>query len=109
MRARAGLEAALADNLDDVAAHMAYADLLSEEGDPRGEFIQVQLALEDERLPRQDRKRLQEREKALLAAHERDWLGDLAGVLIDGEDLDEHEDGPTYGYRRGWLNEIDFA
>jgi uncharacterized protein (TIGR02996 family) len=109
MRARAALEAALAENPDDIAAHMAYADVLSEQGDPRGEFVQVQLALEDERLSRQERRRLKEREKALLGAHERDWLGDLAGVLLDAEDADEHEDGPTYGYRRGWLDEIDFS
>ena len=44
---RAALESALAENPDDLASHMAYADLLVDEGDPRGEFIQVQLAFED--------------------------------------------------------------
>ena len=48
---RAALEDAIAANPDDRAAHSAYADLLTEEGDPRGEFIAVQLALEDESLP----------------------------------------------------------
>jgi uncharacterized protein (TIGR02996 family) len=42
---RAALETALFDHPDDLATHMAYADLLREQGDPRGEFIQVQLAL----------------------------------------------------------------
>src|SRR5436305_1044361 len=41
------LEAALVAHPDEVAAHSAYADYLTEAGDPRGEFIQVQLALED--------------------------------------------------------------
>src|SRR5262249_26322288 len=53
---REALEAALTENPDDLAAHMAYADLLSEEGDPRGEFSQVQLALEDESLGSRARK-----------------------------------------------------
>src|SRR5215472_15320381 len=38
------LEQALADSPDDLGAHSAYADYLMEQGDPRGEFIQVQLA-----------------------------------------------------------------
>ena len=32
---RAALESALAENPDDLASHMAYADLLVDEGDPR--------------------------------------------------------------------------
>src|SRR4051812_30092601 len=41
------LEEAVLSKPDDLAAHSAYADLLMEQGDPRGEFIQAQLALED--------------------------------------------------------------
>src|SRR4051812_15966193 len=37
---RDSLEAALVENPDDDAAHMAYADHLHDQGDPRGEFIQ---------------------------------------------------------------------
>src|SRR5262245_17823379 len=44
---QAALEEALFANPDDRAAHSAYADYLHEQGDPRGEFIQIQLALED--------------------------------------------------------------
>src|SRR5262249_25890457 len=54
------LESALAENPDDLAAHSAYADYLSEQGDPRGEFIQIQLALEDESRPAAERKQLQQ-------------------------------------------------
>src|SRR4051794_27599896 len=69
---REALEAALIENPDDVAAHMAYADLLSEDDDPRGEFIQVQLALEDEKLPVRERKQLERRERELLTENFRD-------------------------------------
>ena len=44
---RDALESALVENPDDLATHYAYADYLQEQGDPRGEFIQLQLALED--------------------------------------------------------------
>jgi uncharacterized protein (TIGR02996 family) len=40
---REALEEALAENPDDRATHAAYADLLTEQNDPRGEFIQVQI------------------------------------------------------------------
>ncbi|MBT3223022.1 MAG: TIGR02996 domain-containing protein, partial [Proteobacteria bacterium] len=36
------------DNPDDIEAHSVYADALTEKGDPRGEFILVQLRLEEE-------------------------------------------------------------
>ena len=36
---RAALEAALADNPEDLAGHAAHADLLAERDDPRGEFL----------------------------------------------------------------------
>src|SRR5262249_5265412 len=45
--AQLALEEALAEDPDDRAAHAAYADHLAERGNPRGELIQVQLALED--------------------------------------------------------------
>src|SRR5687768_4245894 len=60
------LEAAIRADPDDRAAHAAYADYLTERSDPQGEFIQVQLALEDESLPADQRKTLQARKKALL-------------------------------------------
>ena len=65
---REALEAAVRANPDDRAAHAALADYLLERGDPRGEFIQIQLALEDESLPAARRKELKAREKALLEA-----------------------------------------
>ncbi|MFO0841797.1 MAG: WGR domain-containing protein [Gemmataceae bacterium] len=101
---RQSLEQALTEDPDDLAAHSAYADLLVEEGDPRGEFIQVQLALEDPRRPAAERARLQQREAELLKRHGRDWLGDVGRFLVgkwSGEDKPWH-----YEFARGWLDYV---
>jgi uncharacterized protein (TIGR02996 family) len=95
------LERALMEDPDDLAAHSAYADWLSQEGDPRGEFIQVQLSLEDPGRPAKERKELQKREQELLQKHGRDWLGSLADYL-----LDQKEGGYQFQFARGWLDHI---
>ncbi len=98
------LEAALLENPDDLATHSAYADYLMEQGDPRGEFIQVQLSLEDPARPAQERKQLQKRESELLRQHGRQWLGDLGRFLVgnwSGPDKPYH-----YRFARGWLDEV---
>jgi uncharacterized protein (TIGR02996 family) len=98
------MEDALAESPDDVATHSAYADYLMEQGDPRGEFIQVQLALEDASRPAAERKKLRQREEALLKKHARQWLGD-AGRFLHGD-----WSGPgkpwEYRFRRGWLDSV---
>jgi uncharacterized protein (TIGR02996 family) len=107
---REALEGALFANSDDLASHMAYADWLSEQGDPRGEFIQVQLALEDESKPAEERKKLQQREQELLAAHGAEWLGGLAPVLLDRKQISEYRRQHGYVSRwrwaRGWLDDL---
>jgi uncharacterized protein (TIGR02996 family) len=108
---RTALEDAIAADPDDLGAHMAYADWLAEQGDPRGEFIQVQLALEKPDLAAAERKRLQKREKQLLDAHARQWLGGLAPTLLDGQQPglpgwqreDQHVD---FAFARGWLDSL---
>src|SRR5262245_23320090 len=84
---RDALESALVENPDDLAAHMAYADYLSEQPESasqaRAEFIRVQLALEDQSLTRERRNALREQESALLEAHQREWLGSLAPFVLD--------------------------
>jgi uncharacterized protein (TIGR02996 family) len=102
---REALEGALAEAPDDRAAHMAYADYLQEQGDARGEFIQVQLALEDENRPAEERKRLQQREAELLAAHGRTWLGGLADHLNTAAAAGE-EPADEYRFARGWLDRL---
>jgi uncharacterized protein (TIGR02996 family) len=107
--ARELLEDALAADPDDVAAHAAYADLLTEEGDPRGEFIQVQLALEDEAKPPAERAALKQREAELLAAYEGVWLGDLGPLLEQGEITDymrRRDKINRRTWRYGWLDSL---
>jgi uncharacterized protein (TIGR02996 family) len=102
------LEAALLENPDDLATHSAYADLLSENGDPRGELIQVQLALEDEKLPAKKRKQLQDREQELFDAHGPAWYGALAKPIPSGDEAEEEESDPVFAYRwrRGWIDAL---
>ncbi len=75
---REALEAAIVANLDDLASHMAYADWLHDQGDPRGDFIQAQLALGDPNRSAKERKELEKTETTLRETHQRQWLGSLA-------------------------------
>jgi uncharacterized protein (TIGR02996 family) len=96
------LERALLDNPDDIATHAAYADWLSQQGDPRGELIQVQLSLEEPNLAVAQERELKRREAQLLAQHAKTWLGDLGRFLVgtwSGADKPYH-----FEFRRGWLD-----
>jgi uncharacterized protein (TIGR02996 family) len=104
---RAALEAALDADPDDLANHAAYGDLLMEQGDPRGEFVQVQLALEDPACKGERRKDLLDRAQMLLA-NEREWLGGLAGHLL-AHDETYHEPRDVWYWSLGWLDEVGFA
>ena len=111
-----GFEKALATNPNDVATAGIYADYLVEQGDPRGEFIHVQIALEDENRSAGEGKKLQAREKKLLEGHEREWLGTLAPHLLDRvpnhagrNDYDPDlpaKPATEHRWRRGLLNEL---
>jgi uncharacterized protein (TIGR02996 family) len=69
----------------DDGPRLVYADALLERGDPRGELIALQCRGE---LDREQRKR----EKELLEAHGKAWLGDLAPIVMGG-----------YRFERGFL------
>ncbi|HEU0029159.1 MAG TPA: TIGR02996 domain-containing protein [Kofleriaceae bacterium] len=87
------LGAVLADP-DDDAPREVYADRLIELGDPRGEFITIQLAL----ARTSDFAELLEREaraNTLLAAHGAHWHRDLAQVSLRQQ------------YRRGFVEAVD--
>ncbi|MDY3551891.1 TIGR02996 domain-containing protein [Gemmata sp. JC717] len=79
---------------DDDAQRLIFADWLDEEGDPRGRFIRVQLALAH--LPEGDRARpaLLAEERQLLAAHRDTWEAPLRGLTS----------GPVF--RRGFVDEV---
>ena len=102
----AAFEAGLLDHPHDIARWSAYSDYLTEQGDPRGEFMRVQLALEDESLSAADRKKLKAAEAELLAAHEREWLGPLAEFTVK----DDWSVRPpvTHVFERGWLRRVEF-
>ncbi len=103
---REAFERAILENPDDVASYSAYADWLQEQGDPRGEFIAVQLALEDESRPKDTRDGLKVRETELLKAHEREWLGELASHFR-GREVTNHAD-PNYDWNRPEMPEIQY-
>lgn len=100
--ARRALEDAIVADPDDLAAHQAYADWLSEHDDPRGELIQVQLALEDPGKKPAERMTLQKREKALLTKHKKAWLGGLADQLPKRGSFEHWE----HAFARGWLDRL---
>jgi uncharacterized protein (TIGR02996 family) len=100
---RQALEQALVENPDELANHAAYADYLQEQGDVRGEFIGVQLALEDQKLKRPERTRLERRERELITRHGREWLGGLADILLDTKQ------GNEFRIARGWLDTVRFS
>jgi uncharacterized protein (TIGR02996 family) len=100
---REAMEASLKANPDDLATHMAYADHLNELGDPRGEFIQVQLALEDPSRPADERKRLGLREQELLQAHQAQWLGEAAPMFLKTrQELVAGPTGDLFGLDPNW-------
>lgn len=66
---------------DDLEPRRVYADWLQQQGDPRGEFIALQLA----RLEARGTAKLFARELELLSLHRSAWLGSLdAHVYRDG-------------------------
>ncbi len=72
---RALLAAILAEP-DDDAPRAVYADWLTERGDPRGEFITLQLATKQTAA-------LKARADALLAKHKKAWVGRFGGQKVE--------------------------
>ena len=63
------------------APRMVYADWLTQAGDPRGEFIALQL--ERDRLGEGAPAQLAERKAELLKKHKKAWVGEFAGTRIE--------------------------
>jgi uncharacterized protein (TIGR02996 family) len=78
-----GLLAAARDDPEDDGPRLVLADWLEEHGDPRGEFVRLQVRLQ--RLVAYDPTRpdLKCREAELLDRHRDDWLGPLRGMDYD--------------------------
>jgi uncharacterized protein (TIGR02996 family) len=99
-RSTRSAEALLADvyaNPEDDAPRLVLADLLLERGDPRGEFI----ALQVERA-RTGVEEPSEREAQLLKKHGKEWLGVLAPILSWGKGY------ATTEFRRAFIAKADF-
>jgi uncharacterized protein (TIGR02996 family) len=76
------LRAILADPDDDIP-RLVYADWLEERGDPRGEFIRLQIALAEAARPEAERLRLAIRNQELLATHHDAWAGALRELVAE--------------------------
>jgi len=89
---------------NDDAPRLVFADWLDEQGDPRGAFIRVQIALAqldaegEERTGRPEREKLRDRlvntEQALLEAHETEWTAPFRRVATRPR------------FRRGFVEEV---
>lgn len=90
-------------NLDDFEARLVFADYLSERGDPRGEFIELQCALNRPLVGAHTSKRrafdgdvndLQKREQALLKRYEKAWLSPFRPFIR------------TWRWARGFVDQV---
>jgi uncharacterized protein (TIGR02996 family) len=107
-------ESALQANPDDLAGWCAYADYLVEHGDPQGEFMQTQIALEDAKLSKSARTALQKKEAELLKKHEAEWVGDWPKLYAEptnteGRGQINHTGGKKYEFKRGVLAAVHFG
>jgi uncharacterized protein (TIGR02996 family) len=98
------LEAALEADFGDLVTHQAYADLLTEEGDPRAELVRVQLALED-KTPSW-RPPLRACEEELFAKHGASWLGGLAPYRVEIRGPGGARPNCCFGMARGWVRSV---
>lgn len=95
------------DHPDDRDAYSVYADYLLQQGDPRGELIQLSLAEEDASLTGDARTALQTKQVALIQAHRDEWLGTLGPLLLDQPAPKHSWDlGNEYRFERGFLHTL---
>src|SRR6478672_4164522 len=80
---------------DDDLPRLIYADFLDERGNPRGQFIRMQVELERPDLPPRRARELRRDAGRLHAEFRVAWAGDLAEIAHD------------FKFRRGFVDEID--
>ncbi len=90
------LLAALAADPEDLSAYEVYADHLTQHGDPRGEWIAVQLARE----ARPTDPVLGMREDELRVAYEQAWIGGPEVLLVATRE-------PQRTWRRGFVDSLE--
>src|SRR5829696_8830594 len=77
---RAVLMRDIFDDPDDDLPRLVLGDWLADHGDPRGEFIQIDVRLAAGVEDRAERARLEQRRLEILARQAFSWLGPLADV-----------------------------
>ncbi len=82
---------------DDDEVRLIYADWLTDQGDPRGEFIRVQVDLAARPLKRPRRAEIFRRERELLTQHQERWLEPIRSWL---------EPGFPVKMKRGFLSQV---
>lgn len=103
---REKLEKKIIERPNDLKRHEAYATWLKENDDPKGQFIDLQLALENKSLTREKRFDLESDQQELLDRHGREWLGEVANFVLHypGETGDyEMRPGCNVWWWRGWI------
>ena len=101
------LEKRIFEDPSDLQRHQEYAAFLKKQRDPRGELIEVQIALEAQDLDRETQFELERKERRLLNEHGRQWLGELAGyVLMKGTATANFQAKPgcQIWFVRGWVD-----
>jgi uncharacterized protein (TIGR02996 family) len=105
---RESLELAIIENPDDLASYMALADYLTEQNDPYGEFLRIELALEDPSKSPKERQGLEQQRADLLKAHEQQWFGEFLPHFKESRTAaNEYEDIISeHSFRRGMLHSL---
>jgi hypothetical protein len=77
------LEKKIFEKPDDLKRHVAYvAWLRDNDGDARADLIEVQIALENQKLNREKQFELELQERRILNEHGREWIGPLADFMM---------------------------
>src|SRR5262249_29664703 len=88
------LEEAIRALPESIEPYMVYGDWLSEQGDPLGELVAIQI----KRVDRPRDQQLKNEEVTLIRRHSRDWYGELNG-----------EEGFSASWRWGFFDTVQFG
>lgn len=94
MSERDSFIAEIMGNPDDAAARLVYSDWLTEQGDPRGEFIQLQIQRQSLTHGSSAARRLRSRGLELLREHENEWIGEISNLV------------ERFEFRRGFVSHV---
>lgn len=101
------LEKKIFEKPEDIKRHEAYVAWLREnDGEPRADLIEIQIALENQKLNREKRFELELQESRILNEHGREWIGPLSDFIMM-RDIPGRRFQPKPGceieWYRGWV------